>query len=144
MVIGQYTAGTPEMSEAAITLIAAITSTVVGIGTFFHFFLWIFWWPRATGTVTGNVTNLRSTDGTEYAYFPLIEFRAANGKTYEVQGDIGLNDEWPIGQKVGLRYRATNPNHATIMKGWQRLIFSAVFICFAIACWYAWSGISEG
>ena len=78
----------------------------------------------------------------EYAHFPRIEFQAANGKTYEVQGDIGLNDEWPIGQRVELRYRAGNPKHTTIAKGWQRLIFSAVFIGFAIACWYAWLGMS--
>jgi hypothetical protein len=129
------------MSGAIITLIAAIAFTVVGVGTFFHFFLWIFRWPRATGTVTGNVTSLRSTEGTEYAHFPRIEFRAADGKTYEVQGDIGLNEDWPIGQKVELRYRAANPNHATIMKGWQRLIFSAVFVFFAVAFWYAWSGM---
>jgi hypothetical protein len=131
------------MPEAMVTLIAAIAFTAVGIGTFFHYFLWIFWWPRATGTVTGNVADLRSTDGNEYAYFPRIEFRVANGKTYEVRGDIGLDDEWPIGQKVELRYRAANPNHTTIMKGWQRPIFSAVFICFAVACWYAWSGLSQ-
>ena len=131
------------MSVATVTLIAAIASTVVGIGTFFHYFLWIFWWPRATGTVTGNVADLRSTDGNEYAYFPRVEFQAANSKTYEVQGDIGLNDEWPIGQRVELRYRAANPKHTTIMKEWQRLIFSAVFIGFAIACWYAWLGMSH-
>ena len=132
------------MSVATITPIAAIASTVVGIGTFFHYFLLIFWWPRATGTVTGNVADLRSTDDTQYAYFPRIEFQAATGKPYEVRGDVGLNDEWPIGQKVELRYRASNPNHATIAKGWQRLIFSVVFICFAVVCWYAWSGMSEG
>ena len=132
------------MSEATLTLIAAMAFTVVGVGTFFHYFLWIFRWPRATGRVTGNFTDLRSTNGTEYAYFPRIEFRVANGKTYEVRGDIGLNDEWPIGQTVELRYREANPNHTTIMKGWQRLIFSAVFICFAVALWYAWSGMSQG
>ena len=80
------------MSEAAVTLIAAITSTVVGIGTFFHYFLWICWWPRATGTVTGNVASLRSTEDTQYAYFPSLEFQAANGKRYEVQGDFVLMD----------------------------------------------------
>lgn len=130
------------MSETTVTLIAAIASTFVGIGTFFQYFLLIFWWPRATGTVTGNVASLRSTEGTEYAYFPRIEFQAADGKIYEVQGDIGLNDEWPIEQKVELRYRASNPNHTSAAKGWQRLIFSVVFICFAIAFWYAWSGTS--
>ena len=65
------------MSEATVTLIAAMAFTVVGVGTFFHYFLWIFRWPRATGRVTGNFADLRSTDGTEYAYFPRIEFRVA-------------------------------------------------------------------
>ena len=130
------------MSVATITLIAAIASTFIGVGTFFHFFLNIFRWPRAKGTVIGNVASLRSTDGNEYAHFPRIEFQAANGKTFEVQGDIGCNDEWPIGQRVELRYRAANPKHTTIMKGWQRLIFSAASIGFAIACWYAWLGLS--
>jgi hypothetical protein len=132
------------MSEAAITLISAIVSTVIGLGAFFHYFLSILKWPRATGSVVGNVADLRSIEGTHYAYFPRIEFQAANGNTYEVRGDVGLNDEWPVGQKVALRYRATNPNHTTIAKGWQRLIFSAVFIFFAVALWYAWSGMSEG
>lgn len=129
------------MSEATITLIAAAAFTIVGVGTFFHLFLMVFRWPRTTGTVIGNVTDLRSTEHNEYAYFPIIEFQAANGKTYEVRGDIGLNDEWPIGQKVELRYRASNPNHTTTMKGWQRLLFSAVFLFLGIACWYAWSGM---
>lgn len=131
------------MLEATITLIAAIAFSVVGIGTFFHYFLMILLWPRATGTVTGNVADLRSTDGNEYAYFPRIEFQAASGKTYEVWGDIGLNDEWPIGQSIELRYRTSNPNHTSTAKWWQRLIFSAVFIGFAVACWYAWSGMPQ-
>ncbi len=132
------------MSVATITLISAIASTVVGLGSFFHYFLSILRWPRATGAVTGNVADLRSFEGTHYAYFPRIEFQAANGKTYEVRGDVGLNDEWPVGQKVELRYRTTNPNHTTIAKGWQRLIFSAVFMCFAVAFWYAWSEMPKG
>jgi hypothetical protein len=130
------------VSVATITLIAAVISTLVGVGTFFHLFLMVFRWPRATGTVTGNMAQLRSTDGTEYAYFPRIEFQAANGKTYEVQGDIGLNEEWPIGQRIELRYRASNPQHTTTMKGWQRLLFSVVFMGFAVASWYAWLDIS--
>ena len=131
------------MLDATITLIAAIAFSVVGIGTFFHYFLMILLWPRATGTVTGNVADLRSTDGNEYAYFPRIEFQTASGKTYEVRGDIGLNDEWPIGQSIELRYRTSNPNHTSTAKWWQRLIFSAVFIGFAVACWYAWSGMPQ-
>ena len=75
------------MSVATITLIAAIAFTFAGVGTFFHYFLMVSWWSRATGTVTGNVAGRRSTDGNEYAHFPRIEFQAANGKTYEVQGD---------------------------------------------------------
>ena len=130
------------MSEATITLIAAMAFTFIGVGTFFHYFLMVLRWPRATGTVIGNVAQLRSTEGGGYAHFPRIGFQAANGKTYEVEGDIGLNDEWPIGQKIELRYRTANPKHTTIMKGWQRLIFSAVLIGFAIACWYAWLEMS--
>ena len=129
------------MSETTIILIAALAFSFVGVGTFFHLFLMVFRWPSATGTVIGNVAQLRSTDANEYAHFPRIEFQAADGKTYEIQGDIGLNDEWPIGQRVKLRYRAANPKHTTIMKGWQRLTFSAVFIGFAIGCWYAWFGM---
>ena len=132
------------MSEATITLIAAVVATVIGVGTFFHYFLSVLRWPRATGQVVGNTAELRSGDGGGYAYFPQIEFRASDGKTYEVRGDFGRNDEWPIGQRVELRYRASNPNHATIAKAWQRLLFSAVFLFFAIASWYAWWGLSEG
>jgi hypothetical protein len=131
------------MSEAFITLIAAVAFTVVGIGTFFHYFLIIFRWPHATGTVTGNVSELRSFDGNEYAYFPLIEFQAADGKTYEIRGDIGQNNEWPIGQRIKLRYRAINPNHTSTAIWWQRLTFSVVFLCFSAALWYAWAGISQ-
>ena len=126
------------MSVATVTLIAAIVATMVGVGTFFHYFLMVLRWPRATGTVVGNVSQLRSTDGFEYAQFPRIEFEAADGQTYAVQGDIGRSDEWPIGQKIALRYRASNPNHTTIAKGWQRFLFSLVFIGFAAASWYAW------
>ncbi|HMB76692.1 MAG TPA: DUF3592 domain-containing protein [Kiloniellaceae bacterium] len=131
------------MSETTVTLVAAIVSTVIGVGAFFHYFLSILRWPRATGTVVGNVAKLRSTEGTRYAYFPRIAFQAANGQAYDVQGDIGLSDPWPIGRNVALRYRAANPNHTTIAKWWQRLIFSAVFLCFAAALWYAWSGMPD-
>ena len=130
------------MSEATITLIAAAAATFIGVGTFVHLFLMASRWPRASGTVTGNVADLRSTEANQYAYFPIIEFKAADGKTYEIRGDIGLNDEWPIGKKLELRYRAANPNHTTTMKGWQRLLFSGVFLAFGIALWYAWSGMS--
>ena len=104
------------MSVSTVTLIAALVFTVVGIGTFFHYFLLFLRYPRATGTVIGNVASLRSTEGNEYAYFPRIEFLAADGQTYEVRGDIGRNDEWRIGQNIELQYRAANPNHTTIMK----------------------------
>ena len=126
------------MTVTIITLFAALASTVIGVGTFIHFFLMILQWPRATGTVIGNVADLRSTEGSEYAHFPRIEFQAANGQTYEVRGDIGLSDEWPIGQSVELRYRVTDPKQTTIMTSWQRLLFSTVFVGFAIAFWYAW------
>ncbi len=126
------------MSVTTVTLIAAIVATILGVGTFFHLFLLASRWPRATGRVVGNMAQRRSDEGERYAYFPKIEFAAADGKVYEVRGDVGLNQEWPIGQLVALRYRAANPNHTTTMKGWQRLLFSAVFLGFAAALWYAW------
>ena len=129
------------MTVETVTLIAAAVASIVGVGTFFHYFLMICRWPRATGRVVGNVSQMRSTEGTEYAWFPRVEFLAGDGKTYEITGDMGLNDEWPLGQQVALRYRASNPNHASILKNWQRLLFSAVFLGFAGALWYAWVGM---
>ncbi|MEM7170171.1 MAG: DUF3592 domain-containing protein [Pseudomonadota bacterium] len=128
------------MSVETVTLIAATIGTLVGVGTFFHFFLMVMRWPQATGKVVGNTSELRSLDtGTDYVFFAQIQFQASDGKTYQVKGDIGLNDEWPLGKAVSLRYRRYNPNHATTMKNWQRLLFSVVFLGFAAACWYAWS-----
>lgn len=126
------------MSVETVTLIAAIAATVVGVGTFFHYFLTVLRWPKTTGTVVGNVSQMRSIDKSEPAHFPRIAFTAADGKDYEVRGDIGLNEEWPIGLAVTLRYRAANPNHATIAKSWQRLLFSLVFIAFAVVMWLVW------
>lgn len=131
------------MSTAAVTLIAAVVASGIGVGTFFHFFLGAFRWSRASGRVVGNVARRRSRS-TRYAFFPRIEFRAADGRTYRVEGDLGLNDEWPIGQPVALRYRASNPNHATILKGWQRLLLSVVFLALAAASWYAWLQMPVG
>jgi hypothetical protein len=127
------------MPETAITGIAATAFTVIGIGTFFHYFLHVMRWPRATGTVVGNIADRRS-DSNRYAYFPRVAFTTPNGATYEVRGDIGLNEHWPIGQKVELRYRPSNPNHTTLAKGWQRFLFATLFIGLAVACWYAWLG----
>jgi hypothetical protein len=131
----------PDDFEAVATLIAAVLFTVVAVAAFIHLFLSVRRWPRATGTVQGNVSQARSFEGNHYAFFPVIAFKAADGKTYEFRGDIGLNHEWPPGQQVDLRYRAGNPAHATMMKGWQRLLFAAVFAAFAAGCWYAWFSI---
>ena len=73
----------------------------------------------------------------EYAYYPEVEFIAADGRTYRVRGDVGRNREWPLGWIVSLRYRPTNPNHASIAKDWQRLLFAGVFLGFAVASWWA-------
>ncbi len=129
------------MSVASITLIAAVAFTVVGVGTFIHFYVMVLRWPRATGEVTGNVTQARSFGANEHAHFPRIKFQAADGQHYEIQGDIGLNEEWPLGLKVDLRYRAADPSQATIMKSWQRLAFASVFIAFALLAWYAWLAV---
>ena len=128
------------MSEDTITLVAALAFSVIGVGAFFHYFLMVGSWPRAVGYVVGNVTDMRSDEGFDYAYFPRIEFAAADGKTYDVKGDVGLSQEWPLGQAVALRYRRSNPNHISIAKGWQRLLFAAVFLGFAAGCWAALLG----
>ena len=126
------------MSGETVILIAAILATVVGVGTFFHYVLTILRWTKATGTVVGNVSKMRPIDKSAQAHFPRIAFTAADGKDYEVEGDIGLNDEWPIGLQVTLRYRAADPSHATIARNWQRLLFSLVFIGFAAVMWLLW------
>lgn len=132
----------PDISETTLTLFAAIAFSIVGVGTFFHFFLMVLRWPSANGTIVANITKPGSIEGRTDAYLPVIEFVAADGKKYEVKGEIGLRKKWPIGQKIPLRYRASNPNHVTIMKAWQRMLFSMVFILFALASWYAWSGMA--
>ena len=125
------------MSEDTVTLIAAIAFSIIGIGTFLHYFMTVGFWPQTTGRVTGNEAQRRTQYGVDYAYFPRIEFIAADGKTYQVKGDVGLNEEWPVGEVVTLRYRPANPNHVSIAKNWQRFVFSAAFIGFAAACWFA-------
>ena len=126
------------MSVETAILIAAILATAVGVGTFLNYFLTVLRWPKATGTVVGNVSQKRSIDKSEPTHFPRIAFTTADGKDYEVRGDIGLKDEWPIGLTITLRYRAADPNHATIARNWQRLVFSLVFIGFAAVMWLVW------
>ena len=130
------------MSSGTFTLIAAVVCSVIGAGAFVHIFLMINTWPRASGKVVGNDAQRTHSDTFDrYAFFPRIEFQAADGKRYEVTGDIGLTDEWPLGKTVKLRYSASDPRKATIMKGWQRLLFAAVFLGFAAASWGAWFGV---
>ena len=128
------------MSEDTITLVAALAFSVIGVGAFFHYFLMVGSWPRAVGRVVGNVTDMRSDEGFDYAYFPRIAFAAADGRTYEVKGDIGRSQEWPLGQAVELRYKRSDPEQTSIAKGWQRLLFALVFLGFAVACWAALLG----
>ena len=130
------------MSEQTITLIAAIAFTIVGVGAFVHLFVIVNGWPRATGRVVGNEAKADTRSGFgEYSYFPRVAFQAADGRPYEITGDIGLTREWHLGQAVRLRYRATNPEHASILAGWQRLLFATVFLGFAAALWGAWFGV---
>jgi hypothetical protein len=37
--------------------------------------------------------------------------------------------------------RAANPNHATSMNFWQRLLFVGAFGFFAVMLWAAWVGV---
>ncbi len=130
------------MSSETVTLIAAVVSSVIGVGAFVHIFLMINTWPRASGRVVGNDGQRSNSDASDgFAFFPRIEFQAADGKRYVVRGDIGLTDEWPLGKTVMLRYCAADPRNATIMNGWQRLLFAAAFPGFAAASWGAWFGV---
>ena len=124
------------MSTDTLVLLIAIAATILGVGLFFHYFLWVATWPTTSGKVVGNEpkkSNHHQTD--EYAYFPRIEFIAADGRTYRVQGDVGLQKEWPLGRIVPVRYRPANPNHASIAKGWQRLMMAAFFLGAAGLTW---------
>ena len=125
------------MSIDTVVLLIAIAATVLGVGLFFHYFLWVASWPRAAGRVVGNEpkkSNHHLPD--EYAYFPQIAFTAADGQDYQVTGDVGLQKEWPVGRAVRVRYRAANPNHASIAKDWQRLLVAAWFLGGAAITWY--------
>ena len=129
------------MSHDTIVLIVAVISTVIGVGAFFHLFLTVNGWPRAQGRVIGNHAARSGTQHANmYSYFPLVAFVAADGVSYEIKGDIGLNKEWPIGKIVEVRYRKSNPNHASIMKGWQRLLFAGAFLAAAVVTWGVWLG----
>ncbi|MDX1483632.1 MAG: DUF3592 domain-containing protein [Alphaproteobacteria bacterium] len=126
------------MTEANVTLFAAIAFSAIGLAAFFHYYLAVGRWPRAVGRVIGNQAEKRTAQGfDQYAYFPRIEFTAADGTVHVIKGDIGKTREWPMGAQVPLRYRPANPDHASIAKGWQRLLFAATFIAFAIGCWVA-------
>ncbi len=127
------------MSTETLTLIVAIVLTVIGVGAFGHYFVWVGTWPRTSGKVVGNDARKSGHHRhDQYSYFPRVEFIAADGQTYEVRGDVGRNTEWPLGWIVGVRYRPTNPNHASIAKDWQRLVFAGAFLSFAVASWWAW------
>jgi len=128
------------MSTETLVLLAAIAMTIIGVGTFCHYFLWVaVYWPRTSGKVVGNeAVRHRQNLGEQYAYYPRLEFIATDGRTHKVRGDIGRPREWPLGRIVPLRYRPDNPNRATIARGWQRLVFSGVFLGFAVASWVVW------
>lgn len=130
------------MSTETLIFLAAIALTVIGVGAFGHYFLWVgVCWPRTSGKVVGNeAVRRREPLSEQYAYYPRLEFIAADGRTHKVRGDIGRPQEWPLGRIVALRYRPANPDHATIAKGWQRLVFAGVFLGFAVASWVVWLG----
>jgi hypothetical protein len=127
------------MDTDLITLIAAIAATVISLGALVHLVAMVQRWPRATGEVTGNIAEwAHSTSGKTEVYFAKIAFTDATGQRFTVKGDIGRRKPWPIGEKVTVRYKAANPNNATSMNFWQRLLFAGVFGFFAVMLWLAW------
>ena len=124
------------MATDTLILIAAIALTALGVGSFFHYFLWVRFWPSTSGKVVGNESRQSADRRPDaWSYYPRVQFIAADGRTYEVRGDVGRRTEWPLGWIVPLRYRPDKPSHASIAKDWQRLLFSVVFIAFAAAVW---------
>ena len=127
------------MSTETITLIAAIALTAFGVGAFVHYVLWVGSWPRTSGKVVGNEARKSGCHRPDACcYFPRVAFIAADGRTYEVRGDVGLAKQWPLGRIISLRYRPANPKHASIAKDWQRLVFAVIFLGLAAASWWAW------
>jgi len=130
------------MDTDLITLIAAIAATIISLGALVHLVAMVQRWPRATGAVTDNIAEWAHSDsGKSAVYFAKIAFTDASGQSFTVKGDIGRRKPWPIGEKVTVRYKAKNPNHATSMNVWQRLLFAGVFGFFAVMLWLAWGGV---
>ena len=123
--------------EQTVTVVVAVFASIIGVGTFFHYFLMVQSWPTASGRVIGNEAQANSNEGaTTYSYFPKVEFYALDGQRYEIRGDVGRSSEWPIGKVLKVRYKTSNPNHTSTAHDWQRLLFSLVFLGFASAIWY--------
>ncbi len=126
------------MSTETLILIVASVLTLFGVGAFCHYFIWVqFTWPRTSGKVVGNKARSSHDTVSRPAYFPRVEFIAADGQNYEVVGDVGRPKEWPLGHIIPLRYRPSDPTHASTARAWQRLIFAGVFLGFAAASWWA-------
>jgi len=130
------------MDTETITLIAALAATIIGLGALVHLVAMVQRWPRAVGEVTDNIAEwAHHGSGKSAVYFARIAFTDASGQSFSVKGDIGRRSPWPTGEKVTVRYHAANPNHATSMNLWQRLLFAGVFGFFAVMLWLAWGGV---
>ncbi len=130
------------MDTSTITLIAAIAATIIGLGALVHLVAIVQRWPQALAEVTGNIAEWAHDDaGKTAVYFAELAFTDAAGQSFTVKGDIGRRKPWVVGEKLTIRYRAANPNHATSMNLWQRLLFAGVFGFFAVMLWLAWGGV---
>ena len=130
------------MDTDTITLIAALGFSVVSLGALVQLVGMVQRWPRAPGEVTDNIAEWAHDDAGQTAvYFAKIAFTDAAGQSFSVKGDIGRRSPWPNGEKVTVRYKAANPNHATSMNFWQRLLFAGVFGFFAVMLWAAWGEV---
>ena len=116
--------------------ISAVLSSLIGVGFLLHSTYIARYWPKAIGRVTANTSSISHHDsGQSTVYFALIKFRAADGQDYEIRSDVGQQKPWSLGQDIMVHYKPTQPNHAMTMRLWERLVFSGVFIAFAIVCW---------
>jgi hypothetical protein len=69
---------------------------------------------RADGTVVENVESTSSRGGRDY--YPKVEFKAFDGKTYRFQGSTGTGGapEYEINAKVQVIYQQDNPSAAQL------------------------------
>lgn len=95
---------------------------------------------QATGTVTGNDVQSDS-DGS--SYHPMVDFQAADGKTYSFTSNNGSSPPaFKRGEKVPVLYNPAKPTDAIINTFFSRwlapLVLSVIGGGMTIGIWFLW------